>query len=806
MRTLKILMFLALVSCGFCRISEGFGIKLSGDVNWPSEWVIFAPADKETPILSVDKLKTVPEEITVGGKTLKFRKVSHDGGRLDFNRLSVITEPGQVAYVFLKLDSDEKQDVPLLLRANCLIQVWINGKNILDTVETGDLFMPPKISNHLVQAKLRSGQNVLALRVVSVSDDTFLSVRSPGNSGSVLTDEAIERAFVPGAHIRELVVAPNGSDDNPGTEKRPFASIKKAAEVARAGDMVIVRAGVYREHVVFPNSGEPGKPIIFSGQRGLNGEWLTVVDAGVEVSGWIPAPEIGPGVYKTDELPFNPWCMTVNGKQMARIADRLMLQDRDKLLPLEQLQQIGPALKRQREDGIGGFNLLRIPADAVSDTLYVKEMNYWDGVEALYGHLEGVTYIRFRHGDDPRGKNINASPRGNAFLLDNRSHIVLKNFLIRGAEMSVIIQGEEATNNIVAGNHMMHGRTRVYLTGGAARNLVQNNRLTLNYFGHESPGAWGMVRYSDLAKIRCHIYQEFKHTVSAVHGSDDRGIWAVQAGPDNVIRDNRIYGGLIGISVTRTSRLHAYRNIIHNMSSIGILTSGGVYDSRFHDNLIYDCNINLRIHQYDTPGLARREYHYRNISLQPEGMGGHIYVHCSNQPWPGEPDDPEIFLYHNTYSGGLNGMGISGWLLDKGGMRRTVLVNNVFSSPGSIVGGARRRDIPEMFEAVDYNWMGPPVVDKDQYPEWFGKNNILSETHSLWSAESSDLSLPKDSPARYAGIDLSTSFILVGKEYPALPGMVPGYFDGDNPDMGALQEGRGIDKCVSMELGKLSFR
>ena len=48
-------------------------------------------------------------------------------------------------------------------------------------------------------------------------------------------------------------VAPNGSDANPGTEAKPFATIEKARQAVRAvnkhmtGDIVVVlRGGVYR--------------------------------------------------------------------------------------------------------------------------------------------------------------------------------------------------------------------------------------------------------------------------------------------------------------------------------------------------------------------------------------------------------------------------------------------------------------------------------------------------------------------------------------------------------------------------------
>ncbi len=40
------------------------------------------------------------------------------------------------------------------------------------------------------------------------------------------------------------------ADENAGTEEKPFATIAAAARTAKAGDEVIIHAGVYREKVL----------------------------------------------------------------------------------------------------------------------------------------------------------------------------------------------------------------------------------------------------------------------------------------------------------------------------------------------------------------------------------------------------------------------------------------------------------------------------------------------------------------------------------------------------------------------------
>jgi hypothetical protein len=77
---------------------------------------------------------------------------------------------------------------------------------------------------------------------------------------------ALLLTFSQRAWARDYVVNgqhPQASDDNPGTAEQPLKTIAKAAQLAQAGDMVIVKAGVYREAVKLRSSGTPEAPIAF---------------------------------------------------------------------------------------------------------------------------------------------------------------------------------------------------------------------------------------------------------------------------------------------------------------------------------------------------------------------------------------------------------------------------------------------------------------------------------------------------------------------------------------------------------------
>jgi hypothetical protein len=88
-------------------------------------------------------------------------------------------------------------------------------------------------------------------------------------------------------------VAPGGSDANPGSARSPFGTIQKAADVAGAGDTVIVRPGTYTGEgriVSLSRSGIPGRPVTFLSQE----RWGAVLDGrGRSLVAWYFDTEVG---------------------------------------------------------------------------------------------------------------------------------------------------------------------------------------------------------------------------------------------------------------------------------------------------------------------------------------------------------------------------------------------------------------------------------------------------------------------------------------------------------------------------------
>ncbi len=98
----------------------------------------------------------------------------------------------------------------------------------------------------------------------------------------------------------ELHVAKSGSDTAAGTTEAPLRTIGAAAALARPGDTVVVREGVYREWVNPPRGGTAAAPITYEAARGADGLYEPVTISGAEVvTDWRPHPEGAGRVWVT---------------------------------------------------------------------------------------------------------------------------------------------------------------------------------------------------------------------------------------------------------------------------------------------------------------------------------------------------------------------------------------------------------------------------------------------------------------------------------------------------------------------------
>ncbi len=565
------------------------------------------------------------------------------------------------------------------------------------------------------------------------------------------------------AHAGTYYVEPAGADTNTGTAASPLASPQRGVDMAQPGDTVVVRPGVYRGRVVFPRSGEPDKPIVLEGQPGA------ILDGGEVVTHWEPAPEIAPGVYKRklsfpgwsgwNETPFN---LTWNDKLVLHIS---------------------------AENMKSGQGLTRLKEPPNSDT--------WPGVEGLYGTHDGITYLRFGDGRDPNQGVVTVGPHWEyeeaaVVLIKARHHVVVRGLTIRNRTVGVRLS-DGASDNVIASNTIIGGKYGVFVgyycwavpkNSGAEllchRNRVRSNEITLDFISKIT------VPHPKMQWV----WDQFK-----VFSDNDReGVALFSAGHDNEISGNHIFEHWGGIQDWGASdkwaanypivlknrefcqRLRVVGNEVHDILDDGLEPSGGEMEAEWHDNLVHNCNANLRL-KFAEGGPC---YIYRNRFYNPAPTRG---GECTDVFHFRDNSDAKVYVYHNSFAS-YRGNKIGANIRESKSpsiCANSWYVNNIYSNYD--FGTAPYGGWPSGLHA-DYNLIASVVKCTPR-----GEHSVVVAERRLWNTEPPGWQLEAASPARECGLDLSREWVMDGVKHPPLPGLKPGYFRGKAPDPGAVQFG-----------------
>lgn len=164
----------------FLNASSAFGESIEGTIDWPDQWTIFQPLERDDPVVDADVLTAIPDTIDVGGTSREAEQVTPEAnGTFDFAPLFGEIAAGNTAYVFLSLEAEQSKQITVGLGADWWMQVWLNGEEVLSTLEEGNVHWPPTIGDHQIDIDLREGRNVLAIRFISGGGSALLAVGGP---------------------------------------------------------------------------------------------------------------------------------------------------------------------------------------------------------------------------------------------------------------------------------------------------------------------------------------------------------------------------------------------------------------------------------------------------------------------------------------------------------------------------------------------------------------------------------------------------------------------------------------------------
>ena len=600
--------------------------------------------------------------------------------------------------------------------------------------------------------------------------------------------------FTSPAYGAEYYVATNGSDSNNGSISSPWATFDHAMGVLQAGDTLIAKAGTYNQKINVIKSGTAGNPITIQGTLDENGNRLSIIDPYVDATGgWVAAPEIGSGVYKKT-IGYDVFGLYIVAGgvpyKVARICQ-----------PWQSASHCS-----------GWQSTLAKSSSATYTTTYQDGINplWWDGIEVIFTSTQaGVSYIRFRNGDNPNNYTIRVMQsepdayRKGSVVVFGVNYITIKNFEIRAKEYGVYVTNWDAyakpTNIIIDNNKIVVGQKKMQLNGDTL--IASNNEITSQsyayYIGGYTGGAW-LCTYSPSActyrsAVNEHIYMFIKYDCGRSDGGLEDGAITFPTGRSGFqAYNNKIYNIDEGIA-GNGNNYEFYNNEIYNSSSLCFYFDGkGSQNSSVHDNLVYNCNTNFRFGTWNGGNTSPSANYatinlYKNRSWMPHGIGEHIYYHFYVDSGT-QTHNGKVWWYHNSFSGGRDFEYVSEYNSNWGGngMTETYYVNNIMSTNQFEHGGKLASNKVGL---CSYNW-----ISGTDYASWCDSTNINNGTTPMWdTTKPHDFTLPSGSSAINAGIDVAHSFMVGETTYLALPGMVPGYFSGPAPDMGAYQHASGGD-------------
>ncbi len=338
----------------------------------------------------------------------------------------------------------------------------------------------------------------------------------------------------PVAFGKNYYVSTRGNNANPGTQALPFQTITRAAQAARAGDVVLIQAGIYAEKVTPLHSGQPDQYITY--QNAGDGE--VIIDA---QNGQRPA------------------CIEINNQSYLKFSG-LTVRGAN-------LYDTWPRSGIAVQDGAHHIIMDNITA-----------YDNYVGIMA-YGRENPVSFITIKNSKTYRpDKKIGNIHYGIFFykrvydssILHNQVAYSLPEEQSYGIEISTDYPGDQANGPrriIVSENEVDHNESQGIHTWNAVGVLISGNHLHDNgATGIQiEDGSENIVVENNLSENNAHKY-EF-----------EAGVW-IDHSKNVVVRGNILKSNKIGLTITYSSRVMVHDNVIYgnNRGAQNLVNAAGL--------------------------------------------------------------------------------------------------------------------------------------------------------------------------------------------------------------------------------------
>lgn len=416
-------------------------------------------------------------------------------------------------------------------------------------------------------------------------------------------------------------VAKSGNDNNPGTEKEPFLTISKAAQILVPGDTVLVHAGTYREWVSPANSGEENARITYTSA----GDGEVIITGAEPLSGW---QNDGDNVWRVDVpdtfFPMrNPFTILVYGD---------WLFDELKGTHLGDIYLDGKSLyERQSIDEVRNPAPWE-PARYPEESLLVWYCENKSGITTIWANFGGK---------DPNNEKVEINVRPYCFWPEKtgRDHITVSGFTM--TQCSPQWAPPTALQEGIIGPHWSKGW------------IIENNKISESKCCGISLGkeiSTGDNEWSN-QKYKFGTQREQEVIFRALHTN-----WSKDEIGSHIVRNNEIFEceqcGIVGhlgcafseITGNRIHHIH-HKQLYHGAEVSGIKFHASL-DVQIHDNIIYSC---YRAVWFDWQ--AQGTHLYRNVFF--DNLSEDLFVEVCHGPYTVENN---LFLskmnFRNVAQGG----------------------------------------------------------------------------------------------------------------------------------------------------------
>jgi hypothetical protein len=303
-------------------------------------------------------------------------------------------------------------------------------------------------------------------------------------------------------------VAPNGSDDNPGTTEAPWHTIQHAADTAQPGDTVCVASGDYSAEgeLFFSNSGSADAPITFTSAPG---ETATV-----------QALTLSPGTSYLGLLSFAVqgfpiWGVTLRG-------------DNHHIL-LSHLTVSGGEAGFRLTEGDSGENPANGPVSDVTIEDSVIHDSMYTAVDCTPGPCDQTTFRRL----EIYGSGLEAGFGGDGLALERGQDVVVEDCYIHdnggdgidlnSRDFAGDVAGIVVRRNTVARNHLQG--IKLWSGGRMENNIVWGEGIEPVALGMH-PGTYEVINNTIAYNMYDTDYSERDYGLVASYPNGDTGISA----------------------------------------------------------------------------------------------------------------------------------------------------------------------------------------------------------------------------------------------------------------------------------------